>query len=106
MAVNKSFTFEEAEVALAKFAKSMSHAARIRIVALLLEGDAPLSCGELVTRLPLAQSTVSQHLKELVKAEVLQVEADGSTCFYKLDKTQLLNFCRSFQIAMGNAPTA
>ena len=82
----------------------MSHPARIRIVTLFLEAEGSLCCGEIVAKLPLAQSTVSQHLSELVKTGILSMRKDRQTSCYQLNADQLLNFCRSFQIAMGNPP--
>lgn len=96
--------FSQHEENLAEFARSMSHPARIRIVTLFLEAKSELCCGEIVKRLPLAQSTVSQHLSELVKTGILTMRKDRQTSCYKLNADQLLNFCRSFQIAMGNPP--
>lgn len=97
--------FSKGERKLAEFAKSMSHPARIRIVSLFLDAKAPLSCGAIVEQLPLAQSTVSQHLRELVDTGILQMEKEQQTSYYQLDSSQLKNFCKSFQIAMGNPPT-
>ena len=64
MAVSKKEEFTQEEIWLADVAKSLSHPARIRILKMLNEMN---SCmvGSLVDKLPLAQATVSQHLKEL-----------------------------------------
>lgn len=97
-------SFDANEKSLANFAKTMSHPARIRTVALLLENDNRMAFSDLVNLMPLAQSTVSQHLKELVEDKILIIEQEGKTNFYKLDRTQLLHFCKNFQTAMGNAP--
>jgi len=104
MAQNKSSLFLDNEVSLANFAKAMSHPARIRIVQYLLEAEDGLSCREFVERLPLAQATVSQHLKELAQAEILIPNPCGTSVCYRLDRSKLLIFCKSFQIALGNAP--
>jgi DNA-binding transcriptional ArsR family regulator len=54
--------------------------------------------------MPLAQSTVSQHLKELKEHGIISQEIKGPECRYTLERGQLLQFCRAFQQAMGNAP--
>lgn len=55
------------QIAFAEFAKALAHPARIRILGLLYK-QSPLTCGEIVEYLPLSQPSVSQHLKELLKA--------------------------------------
>ncbi len=56
---------------VARFCKALAHPARITIIKLLLTKDSCV-CGEFVKELPLAQSTVSQHLKELQQAGLIQ----------------------------------
>jgi len=60
----RSTDYKEDEIQLARFAKAMSHPARVAILKLLASMDTCF-CGELVEELPIAQATVSQHLKEL-----------------------------------------
>ncbi len=59
------------EIELARFAKALSHPARIQILKLLINQNA-CYCGNIVDELPLSQSTVSQHLKELKEAGFIQ----------------------------------
>ncbi len=61
---------------LARLAKALAHPARVRIVQALMKLDACM-CGDLVEMLPLAQSTVSQHLKVLKLAGVVQGAIEG-----------------------------
>lgn len=68
---------------LAKLAHAIAHPARVRIVRLLDAKNACV-CGELVEALPLAQSTVSQHLKVLKQAGLIQGEIDGPRVCYCL----------------------
>lgn len=68
---------------LAKLAHAIAHPARVRIVRLLDAKNACV-CGELVEALPLAQSTVSQHLKVLKRAGLIQGEIDGPRVCYCL----------------------
>lgn len=66
---------------LAAICKALAHPARISIVAHLKEIDQCV-CGQLVEVLPLAQSTVSQHLKILKKAGLIKGEVEGPrTCY-------------------------
>lgn len=67
---------------LALLAKALGHPARVRIMRLLLARDA-CYCGQLVGELPLAQATVSQHLKVLKDAGLVEGEIDGlRTCYW------------------------
>jgi ArsR family transcriptional regulator len=67
---------------LALFAKALGHPARVRILRLLLARDA-CYCGQLVDELPLAQATVSQHLKVLKDAGLVVGEIEGlRTCYW------------------------
>lgn len=86
MATHKRTQFTEAEQQLATIAKALGHPARVAILRLLAQRQACV-CGELVTELPLAQSTVSQHLKELKAAGLVQGEIDGPRVCYCLDPT-------------------
>ncbi|WP_020604168.1 ArsR/SmtB family transcription factor [Spirosoma spitsbergense] len=81
MATNKKEAFDTAEVSLADFAKALAHPARVAILKILAERTTCV-CGELVDVLPLAQATVSQHLKELKKAGLVKGEIDGAKSCY------------------------
>ena len=79
---NQKFTHEQNK--LAEFAKAFGHPARIAIMQHLLKVDVCV-CGDLVDVLPLSQSTVSQHLKELKKAGVIKGEVEGTRVCYCID---------------------
>lgn len=81
MAIHKKEEFSQKEQELAAFAKALSHPARIAILKVLAQKNECI-CGELVDVLPLAQSTVSQHLKELKNAELITGETDGPKSCY------------------------
>ncbi len=67
---------------LATLAKALGHPARVQIMTLLLGRDSCF-CGEIVGELPLAQATVSQHLKVLKNAGLIDGEIEGPrTCYY------------------------
>lgn len=73
---------------LAKLAWALAHPARVRIVRLLLNRTSCM-CGEIVEEMPLAQSTVSQHLKILKETGLVQGEIDGPRVCYCINKVAL-----------------
>ena len=81
MAVNKKQEFSTAAIELSEFAKALSHPARIAILQTLAEKQMCI-CGEIVEVLPLAQATVSQHLKELKNAGLITGEIEGVRSCY------------------------
>lgn len=81
MAIHKKEEFTRKEQELAAFAKAMSHPARIAILKLLAQQNECI-CGDIVDELPLAQSTVSQHLKELKNAGLIEGSIDGPRSCY------------------------
>lgn len=81
MAIHKKEEFSQREQDLANFAKAISHPARIAILKVLAQKNECI-CGEIVEVLPLAQSTVSQHLKELKTAGLITGETDGPRSCY------------------------
>lgn len=74
--------------ALARLAWAVAHPARVRIVHLLASRTTCV-CGEIVDELPLAQSTVSQHLKILKESGLVQGEVDGPKVCYCINPTKL-----------------
>ena len=81
-------TAADAEGELAALAKAIGHPARVRILKVLLEKDTCVA-GELSDELPLAASTVSQHLKLLKEAGLIKGEVDGPRRCYCVDRTAL-----------------
>ncbi|HWC52358.1 MAG TPA: metalloregulator ArsR/SmtB family transcription factor [Chitinophagaceae bacterium] len=81
MAIHKKEEFTQKEQDLAAFAKALSHPARIAILKVLAQRNECI-CGEIVEELPLAQSTVSQHLKELKNAGLIEGNIDGPRSCY------------------------
>ncbi len=71
----------EADEELAVLAKAIGHSARVQIMRLLVRREACI-CGDIVDELPLAQSTVSQHLKVLKDAGLIRGEIDGPRVCY------------------------
>ena len=72
----------------AKLAWAIAHPARLQIVRLLI-GRETCVCGEIVDQLPLAQSTVSQHLKILKESGLIQGEVDGPKVCYCINADRL-----------------
>jgi ArsR family transcriptional regulator len=84
MAISKASLFGKDLARAARVAKALSHPVRIRILQILAERDDCI-CGDIVDRLPLAQSTVSQHLKGLKEAGLIQGEIEGPRTCYGLN---------------------
>ena len=95
MAITKSDQFTDQAAALARYAKALSHPARIAILETLAKRNSCI-CGEIVEVLPLAQSTVSQHLKELKEAGLITGEIDGLTSCYCLNPSAIAEFEKLF----------
>jgi ArsR family transcriptional regulator len=72
---------EETEEELAQYAKALGHPMRVRILRILAQ-QTECICGDVVALLPVAQSTVSQHLKVLKEAGLVQGEIDGPRVRY------------------------
>ncbi len=76
---------------LATYAKALGHPARVAILRLLIGRDSCV-CGQIVDELPLAQSTVSQHLKVLKASGLIQGTIDGPRVCYCVDPAALARF--------------
>jgi DNA-binding transcriptional ArsR family regulator len=100
MAYHKKEKFTIELIRLAELAKALSHPARIAILAQLAKSNACI-CGEIVDVIPLAQSTVSQHLKELKKAGLIKGEIDGPRSCYCINREILDELKGSFMELMG-----
>ncbi len=81
MGISKTEQFTEEQNEVAKLMKALSHPARIAIVEYLLSVDTCI-CNDIVAQINLAQPTVSQHLKELKNAEIIQGEIEGKSICY------------------------
>ena len=79
---------EVADEELATLAKAIGHPARVQILRILSRKDTCI-CGDLVDELPLAQSTVSQHLKVLKEAGLIRGDIDGPRINYCIEPRAL-----------------
>ncbi|REJ85062.1 MAG: ArsR family transcriptional regulator [Bacteroidetes bacterium] len=84
MGATKSEYFTKEQNEVAGMAKAMAHPARIAILQYLLRKNSCM-CGDIVQELPLAQPTVSQHLKELKNAGLIKGKIEGATVCYCID---------------------
>ena len=87
MGLTKSLEFSVLENRQAKYAKALAHPARIAILYFLANKQACM-CGDIVDELPLSQSTVSQHLKELRDAGLVKGTIEGVKVCYCIDQNE------------------
>lgn len=85
MGATKTEYFTDRQNRIATIAKALGHPARIAIVDYLLKMNRCI-CSDIVNELPLAQPTVSQHLKELKNAGLIKGSIEGSTICYCIDE--------------------
>ena len=85
MGITKTAGFTKGQVELAAIAKALGHPARIVILQFLASRKSCV-CGDIVDELPLSQSTVSQHLKELKNVGLIKGNIDGPSVCYCIDE--------------------
>src|SRR6187551_3024881 len=102
MGTTKTEEFTIKDNKIASYAKALAHPARVAILKLLIKKQACI-CGDIVDELPLSQSTVSQHLKELKEAGLIKGDIEGKKVCYCIDekewenaKTYLAGFLNSY----------
>lgn len=88
MGATKTEHFTDRQNQLATLAKAFGHPARIAILDYLLKVDTCI-CGDIVNELPLAQPTISQHLKELKNADLIKGNIDGNAICYCINEKAL-----------------
>ena len=101
MRIHKKEEFGRRKQQLAVYAKAIAHPARIAILRMLAEKPKCI-CGELVAALPLSQSTVSQHLKELKNAGLIRSTFKGPKSIYSLNQSVIDLFRDEFKRLMNN----
>ena len=100
MAQAKTEEFTAKQNKTATMLKALGHPARIAIVEYLIKCDSCV-CGDIVDRLPLAQATVSQHLKALKDAGIIQGNVEGTSVCYCLDG-KAIQFLKSYFETLTN----
>lgn len=88
MGLTKTEGFSKSQIELAAIAKALGHPARVAIIQFLAKQKACM-CGDIVDELPLSQSTVSQHLKELKQVGLIKGNIDGPSVCYCIDEKVL-----------------
>jgi len=88
MGLTKTEEFKKTHLDLAALTKALGHPARIAILQVLIKSKSCI-CGDIVDELPLSQSTVSQHLKELKNAGLIKGDIEGNTICYCIDEKAL-----------------
>ena len=88
MGATKTEHFTDKQNAIATLTKALGHPARVAIMEYLMKVDTCI-CGDIVNELPLAQPTVSQHLKELKNAGLIKGSIEGNAICYCIDEKAL-----------------
>ncbi|MGL4322564.1 MAG: ArsR/SmtB family transcription factor [Beijerinckiaceae bacterium] len=86
---------DESDDQLAMRLRALAHPARLALLRELSQGNA-CTCGALVSALPLAQSTVSEHLRVLKEAGLIAGRADGPRSCYELDRAAATQLAQAF----------
>lgn len=88
MGATKTDHFTNKQNDIAIIAKALGHPARVAIMEYLLSVSTCI-CGDIVNELPLAQPTVSQHLKELKNARLIKGTIEGNSICYCVNEKAL-----------------
>lgn len=90
MGTSKTEEFTVKDNKIAAYAKALAHPARVAILQMLIKQQSCM-CGDIVEVLPLSQSTVSQHLKELKEAGLIKGDIEGAKVCYCIDEKEWTN---------------
>ena len=93
----RTMSQEDADLTAAVF-KSLADPARVRIVNLLVTADEPVCVCDLTAQVDLAQSTVSFHLKKLVRVGLLEREQRGVWAYYSVNRETLVRLATVFEL--------
>ncbi len=85
MGATKTDTYSEKQMDISLKSKALGHPARIAIIDYLIKVNTCI-CGDIVNELPLAQPTVSQHLRELKNAGLIKGSIEGTSVCYCIDE--------------------
>jgi DNA-binding transcriptional ArsR family regulator len=91
MGASNTELFTKRQNEIASIMKALAHPARVAIIDYLLKIDTCI-CGDIVKVLPLAQPTVSQHLKELKNAELIKGNIEGNAICYCINEKTFIKF--------------
>ncbi|MEN8966646.1 MAG: metalloregulator ArsR/SmtB family transcription factor [Polaribacter sp.] len=101
MGLTKSEIFTAQQNNIANIAKVLGHPARIAILEYLLKLKSCV-CGDLVTKIGLAQPTISQHLKELKKIGIIKGNIEGTSVCYCINEDNWLNIKNTLNTFINN----
>lgn len=111
MGITKHLNFDLETKTIGKICKALGHPTRIQIMTLLWKKD-NRTCGEIVELIPLAQSTVSKHLLELKKANLVNIKNEGKKIIYSIEvdkieilKKYLTSYLSTIEISEQNKST-
>ncbi|KAA5535705.1 MAG: metalloregulator ArsR/SmtB family transcription factor [Myroides sp.] len=100
MGATKTDHFTEQQNSIATIAKALGHPARIAIIEYLVKVNSCIT-GDIVNELPLAQPTVSQHLKELKNAGLIKGSIEGNSVCYCIDEKVFILLNQYFSNIIG-----
>lgn len=100
MGATKTDHFTEQHNSIATIAKALGHPARIAIIEYLVKVNSCIT-GDIVNELPLAQPTVSQHLKELKNAGLIKGSIEGNSVCYCIDEKVFILLNQYFSNIIG-----
>jgi ArsR family transcriptional regulator len=89
MGATKTDHFTDKQNEISILLKALGHPARVAIIEYLLKVQTCI-CGDIVNELPLAQPTISQHLKELKNAGIIKGNIEGNAICYCIDKNAMI----------------
>ena len=98
MGITKTTKFTESQNRKADLYKALGHPARVAIIEFIINQDSCV-CGDIVDELPLSQSTISQHLKELKNVGIIKGDIEGVKTCYCIDEkvwSELDDISKSF----------
>ncbi len=101
MGVSKTSSYTEIQIETASRLKALGHPARIAIVQFLLNQKECI-CNDIVNELPLAQPTISQHLKELKNAGIIQGTIEGKARCYCINPKVIKDLVSFFNSILSN----
>ncbi len=104
MGISKTEHFSKKQNVVAEIAKAFGHPARVAIIEYLAKKQSCI-CAEIVDELPLAQATVSQHLKELKQADVIKGSIEGNAICYCLNQqtiAKMIDFLKAIDTKISN----
>ena len=111
MGITKHLNFDIETKAIGKICKALGHPTRIQIMTLLWKRN-NRTCGEIVEVIPLAQSTISKHLLELKKGNLVSIKNEGKKIIYSIDvenieilKKYLTSYLSTIEVEEQNKAT-